>query len=239
MHFLQPTPEEERRREIRRLSERMNDDYTAERIPRDELAPEVNRHLTAYVASITGQRVHTSSEVREFTAARLIFPFAQGVCDVLSGDVALFHDTGIFEPHVLGHEFTHRKGYFKELHAQVLSYLALTASGEAVLVQGARAERLHRQLRVLSGEDVAAYHDLVDEAALRPELAEALHRFASPGSPGVAGAVVGAVMKTLIDQRLKLTGQNGLSDYDVGFTDFLWTFRNSPSARQDRTLAAV
>jgi len=236
VHFLQPTPDEVRRREIRRLAERMNDDFTAERIPRDELARQVNRHLTAYVASITGQRVHTSSEVRDFTATKLLLPFAQGVCDMLSGDVALFRDTGIFEPHVLGHEFTHRKGYFKELHAQVLSYLALTASGEPLLVQAARAERLYRQLRVLAGDDVRAYHDLIDNVALRPELAHAFDRFAAPSRPGGVG---GELMKALIDQRLKLTGQNGLSDYDVGFTDFLWTFSQSPSARQDRSLAAA
>jgi hypothetical protein len=33
---------------------------------------------------------------------------------------------------------------------------------------------------------------------------------------------------------MRLTGQNGLSDYDVGFTDFLYTFETSATARQNR-----
>ena len=74
--------------------------------------------------------------------ARLVFPFAMGVCDVISGDVAIFRDTGIFDAHILAHEFTHRKGYWKELHAQVLSYLALVHSGDPLLVQAGLAERL-------------------------------------------------------------------------------------------------
>jgi hypothetical protein len=40
-------------------------------------------------------------------------------------------------------------------------------------------------------------------------------------------------MKRLYDERLKLTGQNGLSDYDEGFTNFLWTYSRSKRARQE------
>ena len=46
-------------------------------------------------------------------------------------------------------------------------------------------------------------------------------------------------MKTLYDQRLKLTGQNGISDYDVGFTNFLWTFSRANGVRQDPRQAEV
>jgi hypothetical protein len=234
---LEEMPLPARREEVSRLAERLEVGYTAERIPRRELAARVNRHLTEYMAGITGQRVHTSSEVRGFTLARLVFPFAMGVCDVVSGDVALFRDTGIFEPHVICHEFVHRKGYWKELHAQVLSYLALVSSEDPVLAQSAVAERLHRQLKVLAAEDDGAYHELVDGLAIREELAEELH--ALRPAPGVYESSVAHVMKTIYDERLKLTGQNGLSDYDEGFTNFLWTFGRSASARQDGRLAAV
>ena len=105
---LEEMPDEARRSEIGRLATRLNEVYTEERVPRDELAKAVNEHLTEYMAGITGQRVQTSSEVREFTLAKLVFPFAMGVCDMISGDVALFRDTGIFEPHVICHEFVHR-----------------------------------------------------------------------------------------------------------------------------------
>jgi hypothetical protein len=64
VHHLEPIPDEAREDEIRRLAERLNDGYTAERIPRAELARVVDRHLTDYIAGITGQRVNTSTEVR-------------------------------------------------------------------------------------------------------------------------------------------------------------------------------
>jgi hypothetical protein len=229
-------PESARRDEVERLARRLDDGYTAERIPRAQLARAVNEHLTEYVAGITGQRVHTSSEVRDFTLARLIFPFAMGVCDIVSGDVALFRDGGIFEPHIICHEFVHRKGYWKELHAQVLSYMALMSSGDPVMVQSALGERLHRQLKALSGDDHQVYHDLVSSLALRPELADELHSLRP--DPGVYESSVSVVMKRLYDERMKVTGQNGLSDYDVGFTNFLWTFSKSRHARQEARQAS-
>jgi hypothetical protein len=232
---LQEMPEEARREEVRALGARLERGYTDERLPRAELAVLVNEHLTEYMARITGQRVRTSSEVRNFTLAKLVFPFAMGVCDVISGDVALFRDTGIFEPHIICHEFVHRKGYWKELHAQALSYLALMSSGNPLLVQAALAERLHRQLKVLAGEDADAYHESIEGLELREELAEELH--ALRPEAGAYETSVSLVMKRLYDERLKLTGQNGLSDYDRGFTNFLWTFAASGGARQARSQA--
>ncbi len=229
---LHEMPDDARRDEISRLATRLNDMYTPERVPRAELAKAVNEHLTEYMAGITGQRVHTSSEVREFTFAKLIFPFAMGVCDIISGDVALFRDAGVFEAHVICHEFVHRKGYWKELHAQALAYLALMSSGDPLMVQSALAERLHRQLKSIAGEDHQDYHDLVDGVQLRSELAKQLHALCPDA--GVYESSVSLFMKKLYDERMKLTGQNGLSDYDVGFTNFLWTFQRSPGARQER-----
>jgi len=233
---LKEMPESARRDEVERLAARLDEGFTDERIERAELAASVNDHLTEYMAGITGQRVHTSSEIRDFTLAKLIFPFAMGVCDVLSGDVALFRDAGIFEAHIICHEFVHRKGYWKELHAQALSYMALMSSGDPVLIQSALAERLHRQLKVIAGDDDQAYHDLVDGLKMREELTQEMH--ALRPEAGVYESSVSVVMKRLYDERLKLTGQNGLSDYDVGFTNFLWTFTKSKNARQEARQAA-
>jgi hypothetical protein len=36
---------------------------------------------------------------------------------------------------------------------------------------------------------------------------------------------------------MRATGQAGMSDYDLGFTDFLYTFETSASARQVPPLA--
>jgi hypothetical protein len=223
-------PEETRRDDIRSLGARANDLYTSESLPRHELAIEVDRLLTDYIASITGQRVETSTEIRGFTVAALIFPFALGACDFLSGDVAIFRDTGVFEPHVIAHEFTHRKGYWKELEAQAIAYLALASSGNPILEQSARCERLHRNLRALAGDRPEAYPGLLAEAGLRPEL-EGHFRRMRP-APGPIAEKVEAVMKAIYDERMRLTGQNGIEDYDVGFTNFLYTFERSSTARQ-------
>ena len=234
---LDEMPDEERVKEVRLLGEALNDGYDPTRIKREELAVEVNRHLTNYIASITGQEVVTSSQIRSFTLAMIVFPFAYGTCDIISGDVAIFKDTGIFEPHIVAHEFCHRKGYLKELHAQALGYLALRNSGEPVLIQAARAERLHRQLRALTGDDLVSFNGMVDEAGLRPELQEAFH--ALRPVPGAIESAMGGMMRRLYDERMKLTGQNGLSDYDVGFTNFLYTFGNSSQATQPKEQLAI
>ena len=99
---------------------------------------------------------------------------------MLSGDVAIFRDTGLLEAHIIAHEFSHRKGYWKELYAQVLGYLALVTSGEPVLRQSARLERLHRNLRVLAGDDRGAFDRLVTRAPLRPELRALLMKLRAP-----------------------------------------------------------
>jgi hypothetical protein len=226
---LVPMPEAVREEEVRTLVERVNDGWTPDRTPRRELAVEIDRHLTDYIASVTGQRVETSTEVRSFTIAKLIFPFALGSCDMISGDVAIFRDVGVFEPHVIAHEFAHRKGYYKELEAQALAYLALTSSGEPQLVQSALCERLHRDLRVLAGESPEAFHRRVEEAGLRSELL-AQFRALRPITGPVARRIE-ATMKTLYDERMKLTGQNGISDYDLGFTNFMYSVETDAARR--------
>ncbi|HEX9479772.1 MAG TPA: DUF3810 family protein, partial [Methylomirabilota bacterium] len=158
------------------------------------------------------------------------FPFALGACDVLSGDVAIFRDTGLLEAHIIAHEFSHRKGYWKELYAQVLGYLALATSGEPVLHQSALLERLHRNLRVLAGDDPGAFDRLVTRAPLRPELRALLIKLRAPLT-GVERQIEGA-MRRLYHLRMRATGQTGISDYDLGFTNFLYTFETSATARQ-------
>jgi hypothetical protein len=229
-HHLVSMPPDVREAEVRTLGERLGDEFTSERIPRPALAVEIERQLTRYVAGITGQRVRSSAQVRSFTLVGLAFPSALGACDMLSGDVAIFRDTGLLEPHIIAHEFSHRKGYWKELDAQVLAYLALVSSGEPVLRQSARFERLHRNLRVLAGNDPAAFERLVMRAGLRPELRQPLVALRPP-LKGVARQLDGG-MRQVYDLRMRMTGQTGISDYDLGFTNFLYTFETSTAARQ-------
>ena len=172
---LEAMSEEDRQEEVKDLVAVMNRDYQPSEYSREELARVVNERLTTYIASVTGQRVETSSEVRSFALSKVLFPFALGACDILSGDVTIFRDAGVFEPHIITHEFCHRKGYYKELQAQAIAYLALSTSDDPVLVQSARAERTHRNLRVLADGDLDRYHELVDESGLRAELAKDFH----------------------------------------------------------------
>lgn len=200
------------------------DDAPRSRRTRAELAVDVNERLTSYLAGVTGQRVETSSSVREMTLARLIMPFASGSCDILSGDVAVFRDTGVFEPHILAHEFCHRKGYLKELEAQALAYLALAGSRDGRLRRAALAERVYRNLRVLDGDDPDRYAELLDSTPLEGSVLEDFRRLRPPEGKG--GALARA-MREVYDARMKLTGQNGLSDYDRGFTNFLYTYERA------------
>lgn len=227
---LVPMPRETREAEVRALAERLDAEPLAERLPRRELAVLADRQLTGFIAGITGQHVRSSARVRSFALVGLAFPFALGACDILSGDVAIFRDTAFLEPHVIAHEFAHRKGYWKELHAQVLAYLALAAAEEPLLRQAALLERLHRNLRVLAGDNVGAFDRLVAAVPLRPELRATLLGL-HPPLPRVQRQVEGG-LRQLYDLRMRATGQNGLSDYDLGFTDFLYTFETSRAARQ-------
>jgi len=227
---LKTMPADERRAEAVWIAERLNDLYTPLELTREEVAVEADRHLTDFIAGVTGQRVETSTEIRSFTLAKLVFPFALGTCDIISGDVAILQDAGLFEPHVIAHEFCHRKGYLKELEAQALAYMALAGSREPVLVQSANLERLHRSLRVLCDDSSERYHELVDEMSLRDELSKEFHSL-WPVAPKTQNQV-SSFMKKMIDERMKLTGQNGLSDYDLGFTNFLYSFEGGDTARR-------
>ncbi|HUP20367.1 MAG TPA: DUF3810 family protein, partial [Gemmatimonadota bacterium] len=225
---LPAMPDAAREREVRVLVERLNRVYTPDRIPRAELARRVDARLTDTIAAITGQRVRTSTEIRGFSVLGVVFPFALGTSDILSGEVAILRDTGIFEPHVVVHELAHRKGYWKELHAQVLAYLALAGSDDPVLLQSALAERLSRQLAALAGDDDDALGQRVRDAGLIPEIERQFLRLRQPPDP--VTAAVSDAMKQLYDLRLRLTGQNGLSDYDAGFTAFLYALETGEHA---------
>lgn len=225
---LRPQPEEAREWEIRRLGQLLNEGFTEEQPSTELLAEVINGRLTAYIADITGQEVVTSHQVRSITLARFFLPDALGSCDPISGDIAVYQDIFPLTPHILAHELCHRKGYLKELHAQALSYLALRTSGDPVLVQAARAERLHRQLKVYQRQSPTPMSPeaLVNLAGLRAELRAAI----SGWLPAPEDAHHRGVMARLYDQRMRLSGQNGLSDYDRGFLDFLWTFTHSEGA---------
>lgn len=221
---LDEMPVARREEDVQRYSEELMRIHQPVARSRGAVAADINERLTTYIAGITGQRVETSSSVREMTLARLIMPFASGSCDILSGDIAVFRSTGIFEPHILAHEFCHRKGYLKELEAQALAYLALSRSRDPQLRQSALAERVYRNLRVLDGDDPGRYNELLENTPLDGPILDDFRRLRPPDQRPNAFA---NAMRELYDSRMKMTGQNGLSDYDRGFTNFLYTYENA------------
>ena len=98
-----------------------------------------------------------------------------------------------------------------------------------MLVQSALLERLHRNLRVLSGYDDTAFRQLVDATVRRRELRAALGTLRPRLGP-LARRVEEGMRHH--DGRMRLTGQAGIRDYDLGFTNFLYTFETSVTARQ-------
>ena len=79
---------------------------------------------------------------------------------------------------------------------------------------------------MLDGDDPARYGELLDETPLGGEVLEDFRRLRPPDQrPGAFSTA----MRELYDSRMKLTGQNGLSDYDRGFTNFLYTYEQSVS----------
>lgn len=235
---LPEMPEDARKQEARQIAAALLENFNAEQLPRTAAAERVAARLTTYLASITGQAVTFSPSVRSFTLARLVFPSALGACDAIGGDIALFYDTGIIEPHVIAHEFCHRIGYLKELHAQVIAYLALRTADDPMLVQAARAERLLRHAAVLSEGKSQQIPSILSTLGLPEPVIATLTSTRPPPAQGGSQGTFSKGMRTIYDQRMRLTGQNGLSDYDKGFTSLLWNLSHSDTARQPAEHAA-
>ena len=83
---------------------------------------------------------------------------------------------------------------------------------------------------MLAGKESGAFERLAATAALRPELGTVLADLRPPAT--AVGRQVEAGMRQVYDTRMRMTGQAGVSDYDVGFTNYLYTFETSTTARQ-------
>ncbi len=214
----------ERFGEIETLVEKLNDEYVPQNYEKKELARLVNRELENYLESITGEVVRTSSRIRKFGFFKVLFPFALGACSPIDGEIYIFKDTGVFEPHLITHELAHRHGYMKELHAQALAYLALMNSKNPVFMQSANCERLNRQIMVVNNHDRKQARFFTENSDLRAELRRDFLKLMK--KRGIYESVVSLAMLPIYSLRMKLTGQNGLQDYSEGFTNFLYTTGN-------------
>ena len=115
----------------------------------------MNEQLTAYIASITGQRVETSDGSTERGAREDPFPFRAWVLATSSPATSRSSGTPASSSRISSHTSSAiEKATYKELQAQAIAYLALSSSDDPVLVQAARSERLHRDLRVLADGDL-------------------------------------------------------------------------------------
>jgi hypothetical protein len=90
---------------------------------------------------------------------------------------------------------------------------------------------------VLAGDRPEEFHRRVEEAGLREELL--LQFRALRPITGPVARRVERTMRALYDERMKLTGQNGISDYDLGFTNFLFSVETDATYRARVPAGAV
>ena len=229
VHHLVPMPREVREAEVRMLAERLKRVSFRSDAQAGSSRSRSHRHLTRYIASITGSWCHERRGAR-LRPLKLAVPVrARGVRRAGRVISRSSRTPGPSSPRPRA-RVQHRKGSWKELHAQALAYLAMVTSGEPVLRQAARLERFYRHLCVLAGKQGGAFDRLAGSAALRPELGKVLGELRPPA--GAVARKVEAGMRQVYDTRMRMTGQAGISDYELGFTNFLYTFQTSTTARQ-------
>jgi len=225
-------PMEHRISEIDLLTEIVNDEFRPVNYGRKELAKTVNDALTDYIAGLTGVRVETSSRTRKHGTIRLVLSsLAGGWTNTLNGEVYIFGG-GVLEPHFIAHEFAHRKKYFPELEAQIIAYFSLINSGNSVLIQAANCERLGRNMQVFAGESKRKTYQVIEESKLRAELKNNFTRlYSAKHINPIKKRILIPVLKEIVELRMRLTGQKGVTDYSKGFTDFLYSAELSAQTR--------
>ena len=95
-------------------------------------------------------------------------------------------------------------------------FLVLLTAAVLFLPAVAPAQTVTLKLATIVGND----NPFTTSAYKFKEIAEAYQVLCDPERRG------------LYDRRMRLTRQNGISDYDLGFTNFLYTFETSATARQ-------
>jgi hypothetical protein len=210
---------EERQTEISRIVEILNDNFVPYCYTRKEVARKINLGLTDYIEGNTGQRISTSSFVKSFSLLSLIFPQCVGGSSSITGEVTCRNGLGVLEPAAMGHELVHRKGYLKELEANIISYFYLVSSGDPSLVQSGESVRLLTNLCLSEGK----YRDKLEKSGLRGELKREFLRIAPPLK--IYQRLAGKAFEKFYGVKMRLTGQRGLDDYSTYFTDYLHLVR--------------
>ena len=86
-------------------------------------------------------------------------------------------------------------------------------------------ERLHRQITTVLRLEPGRYpKETLSWAGLRGELASVFREMCGRDDAKPS------LMHQLYDKRMRLFGQNGLDDYDEGFTNFLWSLGRNTSS---------
>lgn len=215
---------EARVKEMELLVEKLNDEFIKDTRTIDEMSGKINNLLTEQISKYTQQRVYTSDKVRTSTIMRVFAPRALGAYLFIGQEVYLLRNYGIFNPHIVAHELSHRKGYRKELDAQILAYITLNNSDDLYFRQSANAERLVRQINVCKNfpeteKDVERVYSL-----LRTEFKNAYDKLKK------CGIIENLWGKALYPPRwayMKLTKQDK-TDYSRAFTNFLYAAKINP-----------
>jgi len=220
---LNEMPLEERAREESVLIQKVNDEYSPPSNNRREITEKVEEVVTAFLSGYTGERVETKGKVRKNNLiGKVFYPFALGITNPMDGDITVPGGLGVMEAGTIAHETAHRKGYMKEMEAQVIAYLALSTSGDKELVQSANCDRLLYQMRSMASKRRVRIKN-IQNSGLRDEIKR---DFLKCCRRGPYAALMRTAITPIYVLRMKLSGQKNMDDYSKGFTNFLYTIGN-------------
>jgi hypothetical protein len=207
------------RSDARRLINAINEEYCETDCSLDELNNQVGEAIERYLFKRTGENIGFSHKIKQ--GSKIIYDYLGiiGITNIIDRDITLFKVNKHFSPFVSAHEFCHRIGYFRELDANVIAYQALIESGNPVLRQSARLMRLDYTLDLLMKDSEDTKSDIARKYGLREEFYQDLE-FYDDNRTGLAK--IG--YKTFISAyglMMKLTNQNGIAGYSLGFINYL------------------
>ena len=211
-------PKDQRVKEAETLIEKLNDEFVEQSYSNNELGKRVDEVVTSYIAALTGQRIETSSRIRKTGVIPYLLPIAEGFTDPFGGEVWVPNKKKVRRPHIVAHEFCHRKGYRQELEVQILAYFALRTSEDPIFRQAAYAERLYRTLDSLSQSEQSS---VLEQHPVREELKEDICDTPKLNPLQLAVLIPFSGLYLLKMKKTNQTG--GFKDYGEGLINFIHT----------------
>lgn len=222
-------PSEAREKDIIDLVESLNTNYMQNNLSTKDISKKTANAIQEYIKKITNQDIRFYHGVRNgFNLAGIAFASLGIKWD--DGEITVYPFGGnLLLPQTIAHEQAHRIGYNQELDAQLLSYYALAESQDPLLMQSAKLARLLSHFVVLSEKEQVNIIDVANKYNLRPEFIDDLFQHFPKKSNFLYTIAfkLGEFSRKAMDKKLSEEGQNGISIYDLGFTNALYLRENN------------